>query len=66
MQRHHTTPLSLGWLNDECNIMLLQENDHDIFHVTCDMSYKLYHTMNRKYKINSKELEWVLKKYYNI
>lgn len=53
MPRHHTTPVSIWWLNHNCNIMDISKEDHDLFHVTCDMSYKLYHTLNRKYKMVS-------------
>lgn len=48
--KHHTTPISLGGLDKECNIINLEQPDHDLIHHTCDMSYKLYHTLNRKMK----------------
>lgn len=30
--------------------MNITKEDHELFHTVCDMSYKLYHTLNRKMK----------------
>lgn len=48
---HHTTPLSLWWIDKDFNIIRLEQRDHDIIHKTCDISYKLYHLLNRKIKM---------------